>query len=412
MFSPKPTQEFQFRGLPMNANHEPHRVYAGPEALNGAESFLAHQGRNRPYVYWAALVGCTVALIALPLIHVDVTVQERGRVRPAAERSAIVARMAGFIASIKVRENDLVHAGDTLFVLNAGGLEAKVELNRSQTALIDQELADLDYLLERAGSTKPISVGDLQTAKYISDYQKFDTECTNADLKIARAEREMRRMQQLLADKIVSSREFDQALYEAKLTRVERELIARQTVAQWQADKAQKGIELEQLKTQARQLAEEGNFYSIKAPVDGAVLGLEGVFEGSYVQSGQRMGDISPTSNFVIDALVPPKDIGRIYQGQPVNLQIDAYPYTAWGLLPGRAIRISADYVQESDANNAFKVIVRPDRDYLQAREGLRGSLKKGMTVTARFFVARRSLWELLYESLDILFNPAMNETN
>jgi membrane fusion protein, peptide pheromone/bacteriocin exporter len=57
-------------------------------------------------------------------------------------------------------------------------------------------------------------------------------------------------------------------------------------------------------------------------------------------------------------------------------------------------------------------VIVRPDRDYLQVREGLRGSLKKGMTVTARFFVARRSLWELLYESLDILFNPAMNEAS
>jgi HlyD family secretion protein len=57
-------------------------------------------------------------------------------------------------------------------------------------------------------------------------------------------------------------------------------------------------------------------------------------------------------------------------------------------------------------------VIVRPDRDYLKAREGLRGSLKKGMTVTARFFVARRSLWELLYESLDNFFNPAMNEAS
>ena len=40
-------------------------------------------------------------------------------------------------------------------------------------------------------------------------------------------------------------------------------------------------------------------------------------------------------------------------------------------------------------------------------RKGLKGSLKKGMTVTARFFVARRSLWELLYENLDIHFNPA-----
>jgi membrane fusion protein, peptide pheromone/bacteriocin exporter len=396
----------------MNASQERDHLYSGPQALQGAEFFLAKQGRNRPYVYWTALAGCTAALIALPLVRVDVTVQERGRVRPAAERSAIVARTAGFIASIQVHDNDLVHAGETLFVLNARGLEAKVDFNNSQTGLVEKELADLDYLLGHAALVRPVSMGDLQTAKYISDYQKFSTECTNADLKIARAEREMQRTQQLLADKVASVREFDQAAYEDKLARAERELIARQTVAQWQADKVQKGFELEQLKTQARQLSEEGNLYSVKAPVDGAVLGLEGVFEGSYVQNGQRIGDISPTSDFVIDALVPPKDIGRIYSGQAVNLQIDAYPYTVWGLLPGRVIRISADYVQESDANNAFKVIVRPDRDFLQMREGFRGSLKKGMTVTARFFVARRSLWELLYESLDTVLNPAMNETD
>jgi multidrug resistance efflux pump len=213
-----------------------------------------------------------------------------------------------------------------------------------------------------------------------------------------------------LDDKVVASREFDQAAYEAKSAWVERELIARQTLAQWQADKLQKSYELEQLKAQARQLAEDDELYSVKAPVAGAVLGLEGVFEGSYVQSGQRVCDISPTSDFVIDALVPPKDIGRIFKGQSVNLQVDAYPYTVWGLLPGRVIQISADCVQEGDASSAFKVIVRADRDYLQVREGIRGSLKKGMTVSARFFVARRSLWQLLYENLDIIFDPALND--
>jgi HlyD family secretion protein len=141
--------------------------------------------------------------------------------------------------------------------------------------------------------------------------------------------------------------------------------------------------------------------------LDGAVIGLEGVVEGSYVQSGQRIGDISPTSDFVIDVSVPPKDIGRIFKGQSVNIQIAAYPYTVWGLLPGRVIRISADYIQESEKSGAFKVIVTPKRDYLQTHEGITGSLKKGMTGNARFFIARRSLWELVYESMDNLFNPA-----
>jgi membrane fusion protein, peptide pheromone/bacteriocin exporter len=106
---------------------------------------------------------------------------------------------------------------------------------------------------------------------------------------------------------------------------------------------------------------------------------------------------------------VPPKDIGRIFEGQPVSLQVDAYPYTVWGLLPARVIGISADYVQDGDASRAFKVTIRPDRDHLKARQGLKGFLKKGMTLNARFFVARRCLGELLYENLDESFNPAMN---
>jgi HlyD family secretion protein len=126
------------------------------------------------------------------------------------------------------------------------------------------------------------------------------------------------------------------------------------------------------------------------------------------VQTGQRIGDISPTSDFVFDVSVPPKDIGRIFKGQAVKMQVDAYPYTVWGLLPGRVTRVSADYVQEAESNGAFRVMVQPERDSLQTRDGLTGPLKKGMTGNARFFVGRRSLWELVYQSMDNLFNPAM----
>jgi membrane fusion protein, peptide pheromone/bacteriocin exporter len=392
----------------MNSRREYNRIYGGSYALACAESFLTKRGRTRPYVYWTALVMCACALLALPIIHVDVTVQERGRVRPATERTAIVARTAGFISSIRVHDNDLVHAGDILLTLKTQGLQAKVDFNDSQTKVLNKQLADLRYLLERVGNKRPVLVSDLQTGQYISEYQKFDTDCRNANLKVDHTEREMNRNKQLLAIKVVAARDFEESSYQANAARVERETLNHQTLARWQTDRVEKQHELEQLESEAGQLAAERNLYWVKAPLDGAVVGLEGVVEGSYVQSGQRIGDISPTSDFVVDVSVPPKDIGRIFIGQPVNIQVDAYPYTIWGLLPGRAIRISADYVQESESNGAFKVIVHPDRDYLRTREGLTGSLKKGMTANARFFVARRSLWELVYQSMDDLFNPAL----
>ena len=392
----------------MSSRREYNRLYGGASALTSAESFLIRRRRNRPYVYWTALVMCAGAFVALPIIHVDVTVQERGRVRPATERAAIVARTAGFISWIRVHDNDLVHAGETLLTLNAQGPQARWEFNAFQIQVLNKELADLHCLLDCIGKKRSVLVKDLQTAKYISEYQKFDTDCRNANLKVDHTEREMNRNKQLLAIKVVAARDFEESSYQANAARVEREALNDQTLARWQADRVQKEHELEQLGSEARQLTDELNLYSVKAPSDGAVIGMEGLVKGSYVQSGQRIGDISPSSDFVIDVSVPPKDIGRIFIGQAVNIQVEAYPYTIWGLLPGRAIRISADYVQEGENHGTFKVIVHPEHDYLRTREGLTASLKKGMTANVRFFVARRSLWELVYESMDELFNPAL----
>ena len=209
----------------MNPRREYNRIYGGSYALACAESFLTKQGRTRPYVYWTALVMCAGALLALPIIHVDVTVQERGRVRPATERTAIVARTAGFISSIRVQDNDLVHAGDILLTLKTQGLQAKVDFNDSQRKVLNKELADLRYLLDCVGNKQSVLVNNLQTAQYISEYQKFDTDCRNANLKVDHTEREMNRNKQLLAIKVVAARDFEESSYQANAARVERETL-------------------------------------------------------------------------------------------------------------------------------------------------------------------------------------------
>jgi multidrug resistance efflux pump len=391
----------------------PHYDYTwlyGSYALTCAESFLARRGRCRPYVYWCALLMCAAALVGLPIVHVDLTVQEFGRVRPATERSAIVARTAGFIAALKVRDNDIVRGGDTLAVLNTAGLQAKFDLNTTQTNLRNQELVDLRSLIEAASAKRPPVLSSLQTAEYIAEYQRFANQCHDADLKSERTAREMERTKKLLAGKVVAARDADEATFAANEARNGLENVYRDALARWQAERVKQETELDQLKTEAKQLAEERELYYIKAPVAGAVIGLTGIVEGSYVQAGQAIGEISPTSDFVFDVSVPPKDIGRLYKGQSARLQIDAYPYTVWGLLNGEVASISADYVHEGENNGGFKVIVKPARDTLRTRDGLEGTLRKGMTGNARFFIARRSLLELVYESMDKLFNPVRKE--
>src|SRR5260221_7851339 len=253
----------------MNPRPEYNRLYGRTYALTCAESFLTKRGRTRPYVYWTALVMCAGALLALPIIHVDVTVQERGRVRPATERTAIVARTAGFISSIRVHDNDLVHAGDILLTLKTQGLQAKVNFNDSQTKVLNKELADLRYLLERVSNKRPVLVNDLQTDQYIYEYQKYNTDCRNANLKVDHTEREMNRNKQLLAIKVVAARDFEESSYQANAARGERETLNHQTLARWQTDRGQKEHELERLESAAGLLADKRDWHSAKAPLGG-----------------------------------------------------------------------------------------------------------------------------------------------
>jgi multidrug resistance efflux pump len=385
------------------------RLY-GSYALHCAESFLVRRGRCRPYVYWCALAMVAALLGALPIIKVDLTVQEFGRIRPATERSTIVAQTAGFISSLKVHDNDIVRAGDVLAVLNSRALQAKFDFNDSQTKVINQEVVDLGTLLGAVNARRPVAVTSLKTAEYIAEYQQFETQLRDAGLKMDRTNREMERSKLLLSKRVIAAKDVDEATFQANEARTALENVYRAALATWQAERVKKETGLDQLKSEAHQLAEERNLYYIKAPIDGAVIGLTGLVEGAFVQAGQSIGDISPTSDFVFDVSVPPKDVGRLYRGQSAKLQIDAYPYTVWGLLTGTVTSISADFVHEGENIGGFKVIVHPDTDTLRTHEGLEGTLRKGMTGSARFFIARRSLLELVYENMDKLFNPARKD--
>lgn len=47
------------------------------------------------------------------------------------------------------------------------------------------------------------------------------------------------------------------------------------------------------------------------------------------------------------------------------------------------------------------------EKDYLTLKNGIKGKLKKGMSVVAHFRITRRSLFDLLYQKIDDWINPA-----
>ncbi|MEP4946741.1 MAG: secretion protein HlyD, partial [Flavobacteriaceae bacterium] len=79
-----------------------------------------------------------------------------------------------------------------------------------------------------------------------------------------------------------------------------------------------------------------------------------------------------------------------------------------WGLVKGEILEIGND-IEIVDNNPVFKVLCKINIKHLQLNNGFKGHLKKGMTLNARFELAERTLFNLLYDKVDDWMNPGTN---
>jgi HlyD family secretion protein len=120
---------------------------------------------------------------------------------------------------------------------------------------------------------------------------------------------------------------------------------------------------------------------------------------------------ISPENSLIAEVIVPAKHIGMLFIGMPVKIQMDAFDYNQWGMVSGRITGISDDYHLVNNAP-VFKVKCTLDTPFLRLKNGTTGLIKKGMTLNARFIIASRTLFQLLYQKSDDWLNPGRSITN
>lgn len=89
----------------------------------------------------------------------------------------------------------------------------------------------------------------------------------------------------------------------------------------------------------------------------------------------------------------------------PARFQIDAFNYNEWGIITGEIIEISNDIIV-TDGQPLFKIRCSLDKKSLRLKNGYVGKVKKGMTLSARFSITERSLFQLLYDNVDDWLNP------
>lgn len=91
------------------------------------------------------------------------------------------------------------------------------------------------------------------------------------------------------------------------------------------------------------------------APIAGVVQQLSVTTIGQVVTAGQQLLFVTPSEGELqVEALVTNLDIGFVKLGQDAAIKVDAFPFTRFGALQGKVIRIASEAVNEQEAKRAL----------------------------------------------------------
>lgn len=381
-----------------------YQLHPSAVIANTTEVYLPQVRVQTQLIYSTVVLAVVGALLALPFIYTDVSVQSNGVIRPVAERNELRPLVAGTVAEVLVRDNQPVRAGQPLIRLQTEVLETKLRLNRAQQAEKRLNIRDLERLVRTSRAALP-TLTSLQSPLVRQQYEQFRYMLNESGQTRQKRERELGVARQLYRDKVIARQELEDKEYAHQNAAAQYASQVERQVSDWQTTLSQHQLSLDELVAQERQLTAERALHVIRAPVAGTVSQLAGRYPGSYVQPGEVMGVVSPDSNLLVECYVSPRDIGLLRPGMTARMQIDAFDYNQWGLAEGHIMEVSNDVVMQNE-RPIFKVKCRVSKPYLTLREGYRGYFRKGMTLRARFVVTRRSLFDLLYDNADDWLNP------
>lgn len=373
------------------------------------ETHLWNHTVRSQVIYSTIMIGISVSLALLPFIHVDVGVKSRGLIRPVVQRQVVTSLVSGKIKRWHVRENSLVREGDLLVEIESAGVDEQLSVNRRRRLRIRDYLFDLEKLRNWKVLDQFDRPPHLKTALYKQEMAKLRREIQNAISDYHERRDVFKRKRQLYNRDVISESEFKQAKYRVESAAHHQRFLVEQMKGDWEAKLVSYRNEMNRLAAEFQQLQEKKQLSLIYAPVTGTIQDVAGKSVGALVRANEKLANISPDTGLVAECLIVPRDIGLLKEGMRARFQFDAYDYHEWGVVEGWVQEISED-ISMTDNRPAYKVRCLLEQESLKLKSGYRGKIKKGMTFRVRFKVARRSLFQLLYERMDDWLNPRWNK--
>jgi len=294
-----------------------------------------------------------------------------------ADITAISPKVSGYITRVAVTDNQMVHAGDLLALIDDRDYRAALQKAEGAVAAQDALLANLDANehLQRAVIDQAhagIDAAQAENVRARDDQARYRDLSSRAAVSIESAQR---------ADAVFKTARADTEKAQAAFAAAQRQLDVITTQKQ-QARAALMQAEAE------RQLAQLNLGYTaLRAPVDGSI-GNRRVRLGAFVEAGSPLLAVVPAHGLWIDANFKEDQLARMRPGQPVTIRADVLPGREFhGRLGSLAPATGAQFSvlpPENATGNFTKIVQRvPVRILLDANDATLGELRPGLSVTA-----------------------------
>ncbi len=366
------------------------------------EAYQFKHSSTSKIIYTIVLVAFIIVLALLPFIKIDIYTTARGVLKPSKERIKITPLQSGKVVFVNMLDNQKVTKGDTLLMTNASAILEKMQISALQIQETHLFISDCEYLIN---TTHP-KFNNLQSARYQKEYLYFKQKLQELQTRIKKTKIDYLRNQKLYKKGVIAKVEYENTLFEFQLASNSLKQYKRQQKNSWQTILTDYENSIRELQNDVSQLEERQKEVVITAPIDGVLKNVTGLEPGSLIAGGINIAEISPDTGLIVECYLSPSDIGMVSHKKSVNFQIDAFNYNQWGLATGKILEISKDVDMIND-RPVFKVRCAINQSHLQLKNGFKGSFNKGMTLSARFELTRRTLSELLYDKVDDWLNPS-----
>ena len=243
--------------------------------------------------------------------------------------SPVIPRISGYVLKVNAEDNQKVHKGDTLLVIDDRDLKLKVQQAEAALTTAQSNLASAKATTSAANSNIATSKAAVSTA---------NSQIEAARVNVWRATQDFNRYANLIKDHSITQQQYEQAIAAKQLAEKQVQILIdqrNQVSAQTNVVSSQTNATSQQIGVAAsiikqRQVDVEDaklnlSYAVITAPTDGLVSKVN-VQPGQFLQAGQALFSIVLNNDVWVVANFKETQFNKMKIGQKVTVHADAFP--------------------------------------------------------------------------------------